>query len=806
MNYSNWLNVDLHIHSIKSNDVKKNDYEGQEYSAEELLDKLLEKDNDISLFSITDHNCINTKLYNDIQEKLKTDEYKDKINCLIGVELDVNDSNVYDENFHCLCFFDTDDVLKVEKTINDIFNSNNLDERDNISCYPDINKIFKSFTDNSIKNIILIPHYHNKKKGLSIKAVEKLNYLCFDAYEDANNINKISESLSIYLKDDCGDFPFTAFSDCHNINIYPKGKDKTENIKCSVLGNIKYSFNSIKTAFQEPRLRVGLENIPNMRQTKCPERYLESLIINEEPLELSPYQNTIIGKFGSGKTLLLETIKKGYSQLQYDEKYNDFYKKEGSFKISIGNAKYDSLNEAINVNYNLKRYDYIQQENYYYKNYLSKLELNNLLLRLNLETEYLDDKKFDFNEEEFNLKYNSFINYIQKEDCINNINYEMAFNTEEYFTVSTSFTKLNLDDVIDAFENSSLGLFDIKDYLIDDDILIFNAKESAIIDNCNKLIKDKLIKLKFINNCSLVDDIKTLINDYNDKYIKNNAKESKNRLINDINLLNNNIIEFNDICNSVEITYDKNRFDELCLPVEKNINDEYKIIGKYSNSNEYKNIVSSIIQESNRKSNLFKSILKTESNDDTNKRTYIRNDTILNLINKFFQKAQEMYKSDNAVYDIYNKSGTMLKKSAGEKSSLFIEFIFSLIEADLKRDINVILLIDQPEDNIDNENIYKEITKKIKKFKLLYNKFQIIVITHNANIGITSDSENIIIAEETVDTASGAKKFKYKNGCIENKEYIKSVCDILEGGDIAMEKRALKYGINTMKKVMSSDF
>src|SRR5574344_3116407 len=155
MNCSNWLNVDLHIHSIKSNDVKKNDYEGQKYSAEELLDKLLEKDNDISLFSITDHNCINTELYNDIQEKLKTDEYKDKINCLIGVELDVNDSNVYDENFHCLCFFDTDDVLKVEKTINDIFNNNNLDERDNKNCYPDISKIFKSFTKNGIKNIIL---------------------------------------------------------------------------------------------------------------------------------------------------------------------------------------------------------------------------------------------------------------------------------------------------------------------------------------------------------------------------------------------------------------------------------------------------------------------------------------------------------------------------------------------------------------------------------------------------------------------------------------------------------------------------
>ena len=79
-------------------------------------------------------------------------------------------------------------------------------------------------------------------------------------------------------------------------------------------------------------------------------------------------------------------------------------------------------------------------------------------------------------------------------------------------------------------------------------------------------------------------------------------------------------------------------------------------------------------------------------------------------------------------------------------------------------------------------------------------KFLSIIVTHNANVAITADSENIIIAKEHLDK-EGCKKFIYEMGCIENKEYIDMVCKILEGGKDAMEKRTLKYGINIIRKV-----
>lgn len=109
--HSTWNRVDLHIHSKKSNEVKGNDYRGEEYSAEDLLKKLSENDIKINIFSITDHNCINDRLYKEIQSLILLAPYNNQINYVIGVELDVYDTNIYEDVFHCLCFFDSKNLL-----------------------------------------------------------------------------------------------------------------------------------------------------------------------------------------------------------------------------------------------------------------------------------------------------------------------------------------------------------------------------------------------------------------------------------------------------------------------------------------------------------------------------------------------------------------------------------------------------------------------------------------------------------------------------------------------------------------------
>ena len=86
---------------------------------------------------------------------------------------------------------------------------------------------------------------------------------------------------------------------------------------------------------------------------------------------------------------------------------------------------------------------------------------------------------------------------------------------------------------------------------------------------------------------------------------------------------------------------------------------------------------------------------------------------------------------------------------------------------------------------------------------------QIIIVTHNANLVVGTDSENVIIANQQgqIDDISKSYRFEYVNGPIEmsfidtsikNELYShgvrEHVCDILEGGEEAFETRERKYG------------
>ena len=118
------------------------------------------------------------------------------------------------------------------------------------------------------------------------------------------------------------------------------------------------------------------------------------------------------------------------------------------------------------------------------------------------------------------------------------------------------------------------------------------------------------------------------------------------------------------------------------------------------------------------------------------------------------------------------------------------------------------ILIDQPEDNLDNRAIYNELVKYIKKKK---RERQIILVTHNPNIVVGADSEEIIVANQNGKNSPNDNniKFQYVFGSIENsKQRISSnelsllnqcgirehVCDILEGGEDAFRDRENKYG------------
>lgn len=127
--------------------------------------------------------------------------------------------------------------------------------------------------------------------------------------------------------------------------------------------------------------------------------------------------------------------------------------------------------------------------------------------------------------------------------------------------------------------------------------------------------------------------------------------------------------------------------------------------------------------------------------------------------------------------EIYYHNKLLEQHSMGQRASALILFILTQEESDL-------IIIDQPEDDLDNQIIYQEVINTIKKKK---KDIQFIFATHNANIPVLGDAECVIAAEydnEKINTNIGNIDCKY----IQQK-----IVDIMEGGNEAFEKRKLIY-------------
>lgn len=808
---STWNGVDLHIHSKYSNRVKDNDVRGPEYTAEDLLKTLKEKD--ISIFSITDHNSINQSLYKEIKEELKKNDFEN-MGYVIGVELDVFDTSIHDKVFHCLMFIDVNDVeingeiiedhFLAKKVIDEIFNNTEESKRNTKNQYPDVAKIFGVLSKNNIEDVLLIPHYNNKDKGLKPgNALKHLNYLCFNGFEEGNNVEKIKQSLKIYLETGNDNFPFAVFSDCHDIRVYPYIRDKNSEVepsKCNMLSNTDYPFNSIKTAFEEPRLRISIDGVEEMRNIETGDTYISQLVIDEQVIKLSPYQNTIIGKFGSGKSLIMQMIKEGQASLKEHTKYKSIYNEKSIFKLTIDKSDSDSLAEGLEKHELLKNYDFLQQEKYYYANVLNYEDVQDLFKRLNISFDFENQlKKLDL-KDTISTSLSSLYDEINKSNNINNFNYGMAFTEEKFYSYQLTRKDSNschYEEIIEELDFGKNKLTEISNVIIHD-VSLFNEKEVETLTTAVNLIERKNQLLMTINDSNFEDKVYGVLRDYNDTFINNTAKDSLNIFKEDFSNFLQSISSTHTEIEMFENSYSSNIFNDIFSKKSKFINDKLKIEYFYNiEGKEFKSLKKHCFTNvENNLSFLQEWIHRSNSNG------LLRSNKPLTDIEKYIKdyvdKNNKLCDILNSKYDIFYNNESILQKSPGEKSSKFISIIFELIEKDLIENKNVILTIDQPEDNIDNDNTYNLISSRIKELKLNYNNFQIIVITHNANVGIAADSENIIIAKN-IDSEN--KKFIYEPGSIEDRKHINEVCQILEGGVEALKSRTIKYGINVIRKV-----
>ncbi|QWF69802.1 histidinol-phosphatase [Methylomonas paludis] len=115
--------------------------------------------------------------------------------------------------------------------------------------------------------------------------------------------------------------------------------------------------------------------------------------------------------------------------------------------------------------------------------------------------------------------------------------------------------------------------------------------------------------------------------------------------------------------------------------------------------------------------------------------------------------------------------------SLGQRASALMLFVLS------QRD-NDVVIIDQPEDDLDNQTIYDDVIKLVRTLKP---ETQFIFATHNANIPVLGDAEQVIACQyidERISTVSGS---------IDCVEIQKNIVGIMEGGAEAFERRKQVY-------------
>ena len=117
--------------------------------------------------------------------------------------------------------------------------------------------------------------------------------------------------------------------------------------------------------------------------------------------------------------------------------------------------------------------------------------------------------------------------------------------------------------------------------------------------------------------------------------------------------------------------------------------------------------------------------------------------------------------------------------SPGTQTNILIEYI-------VHQETRNPLFIDQPEDNVDNQTIYSEIKRWFMTLKKMR---QVIVVTHDANIVINADADNVILATQQNDGS-----FVYKYGALEHEDILEDASLILDGGKEAVRRRLVKYG------------
>lgn len=629
------------------------------------------------------------------------------------------------------------------------------------------------------------------------------------------------------------------------------------------------TFEGLKQILFEPKERVRISDA--MPDFKYDYNIIDHVVLNtagvwNQTIPLNQNLNTIIGGRSTGKSTLLASMAAKFQKIKNDENY-DFIKglsdnvhvfwRDG-LEADNKEIEYFTQNEIANI---ISRRD------------SDKLFLEILTSLPNIREAYEKFKadeaaKFASIQAKVSLFFEKRRQYNEKNAYVKTLGDKEGIKREiEKFAKERDTIQRNLTDkkeLLERFQIAAKELADLrtKEVVMRQDLEILNLLSSSnllsinpsvswlgLTEEISQKVSEEIQKVLAQSNSQLQDFVKDLISK------EDNAFKALAR-------------EINEKQNASDYQEGKKIFDEnknLSHVMEQisNLSKQILLINKESQileelSKECKTIASDLLNEHLSYLDMMNSIasvlriqhdnitlsagyelkkdLEEKLNECISLRSASMNALIVNVIFQYQKKTKDSIKE--CLKDLLNKAlrGEITFKNGYDVQS-FISMIlsgnwFSLqysvdYEGDNLSDMSpgkrsfVVLkllldfsdkkcpiLIDQPEDNLDNRAIYNELVKYVREKK---KERQIILVTHNPNIVVGADSEEVIVANQNGKNAPNDRgiKFQYVHGSLENtsaritddNEPIlyrcgirEHVCDILEGGENAFRDRENKYG------------
>lgn len=757
---NNNIRIDLHIHSHLSD--YKDDPKIVKNSNIDNIDTLFRKliSHGIELFSITDHNRFNLKLYEKIDKILLTEEYKDKLNILAGVEFDV----VLEKGkkaAHIVTIFDCKDSSDY-RNIYEAIEDKKLIDKSEVYSKEEYELLLKSIG----LNTILIVH---QKKSLSNSSgrhaslsdstsrpyeIIQIGYVDALEYQKPhvegilkNNLRKIDKHISLITG-----------SDCHDWLEYPKHSKNKKDFE-GPFTTIKAlaTFKGLHISLTSPKTRIN--RILNENST-----HIESFLINDKLIRLDPGINAIIGENGSGKSTILSMLANNL-KYQYVKKLIDHNNIKRNFKGSNDKIKYIAQSEIVEK-YNK---DKLFSDS---GDYFADIDNKTFIDSYSVYTSEL--KKVILKNIEINQVLSGLKNY--------NFEFTSEHNIKSYFVSFQDYE----NDSNNVHSKRKVSLKSIIELLIQESKLDYYKKNnrelivSEVIDKLYSLYQDILTDMLIADN---ENSIKNLISSEISSYKtsispKMSTKEGK---ATSYNTKKQKFV--NQIVAAVSNTNIDNKLPGVPKPVSgfsknRKYGFEFNKESKYNNRDMMPDYLQKMF---NKDYQSIESLLKI-----TSKTEFVNAVTGAN-IDTFDSKWDSNYKSfiENAIstkkYILEASVNNNIGNTMGELSIAYYKY-------HLQEDEEVdVFLLDQPEDNISNTKIVEEL---INYLNSLRHEKQLIFVTHNPLLVVNLDVDNVICLEKI------NNNINVINGCIENEtnNIIEHISSKMEGGKEMIEKRLKIYG------------